>query len=218
MSSVSEAVREAIEADIFHQEALARDIINHKALATWLKVHAGVEGTTDAIAKALQRYGPQESHRRPLGLEALVGASINLNHEVVAVVSSNRAAASERIPDLFQFLDIGALDRVRILSSKGAITILTDVKFKQDIIRTLGAPNILGADSNLVEIGVVPSSQSPSAEALCVPISALVAKGIEVPYAFSTATELLLVVRKGQEGKALQILVELVGLVAPPDR
>lgn len=209
--SVQEAVDEAIEEDLLLQDALARGIVKPSAAAIWLKKNRQIEGDPETIATAVRRYeigSTSESFEE--AWEALDGAHPQQNEEVSVFVVM-RDPEARTIADIVEAVDEEDHEALRILPSGENLTIIVPRNQRAAVKGVLDPDLHRSPIEDLAEFAVSPGAgTSPNADALAIIISGLTAQGIEVPYAFHSADQILLYVHPDDSGEAFKRLAHVI--------
>lgn len=212
MSSASDAVFEVVDRDVFIQEALARDIVNFYALATWLKKNHGLDGTQDAIAKVLRRYADETTRgHQDAAWKALSVTTIHPAGRRCGIVLRRGATLEGRLEQLLSVVGAESEGPLRLVTTKDTVLVIVDEEVRDKAIEALGATHVVGTPKTLFEIAMVAAGEAaPRSGLLALAVSALNARAIKVAYAMNGSTQQLLFVAPEEQGRAFEALLHLV--------
>jgi len=153
MVSVSHVVKKLLDNKVFIQEGLSRGIISYGALARQLKSEVeqelGKEVKTHAIVMALKRYA-EEVKRVNGELYFDERTDITLKTHICEISVSRSSTLPETIKKLYEIVDFEAGDFLDITEGKHEVSILTNERYADKMIKLLKNEKITNVENNLV--------------------------------------------------------------------
>lgn len=219
MVTAREVVETAIDQDVILQGALARGIVNRKAVATWIKQNRSIDASFDTIYDAVEKYEPDtDGWSARTAWEALKGRTPQRFKPVTALILDRTEASFQSLGNLFDPDSFPHETDYRIIPSRGAITLIVDDKEVDSAIQAVGADQVVHKQADLTQIEILPQHQGPdslaedSAEGwvLASVSMALSSAGIDVYYAANGKTGHYIVVSEDQDAQACRLLQELL--------
>lgn len=214
MRKTAAAVHEAIDQDIVLQEAIAREIISPKAVAQYLRSQMGIEGRLEAIRKAVERYEVDDrpdSYREAWAI--LERASLSVVGPVCALEFEKSTEVVEKIPELFDDIDIDKEDILHVIPSERGVTLIIEPEQQAHVVELFGAPHITKRLQDLRLFSVGPTGfPKGSGGALGMLVSGLAGAGVEVPLSASSLSELFIAVSEEDHDEAYAVLTGLISL------
>lgn len=219
MDSIVEQTRQEIKRDAIVQEALARGIVNKKALASWLKQHRGVDGSLDTIAKSIARWQPrnQDARDQEAAWRLLEQAYVNEYGPATGLVFQEAPRLRERIATLYREIPLWEQELLLTVPSERTVSVLFEPEHRSLVERTLGADHIQRTHEGLYALSVAlhdpPEGSGPGLASLLELLApALRGVSIEVPFVANSASELFLFVHRRDHADAYQLLMDLSAL------
>lgn len=220
MATVQQKVDQAIDEDIILQGAIARNVVNRRAVARWLERYRDIDAGIDAIYAAVEGYKPSVDGWEARGAwRALKGKAPQRLKPVTILIldrgpESFLELASFFDPDVFEYQE-----SYRIIPSHAAIMLVVDEAYTDDVIDILG-PHVTKVDSDYVQTSIQPRHGSDQDEdldgwRLASIVMALASAGVDVRHAVSAHSEHFVVFPEDQEGVACRVFEEL--LINPVD-
>ncbi|MFA5860662.1 MAG: hypothetical protein WDA16_03110 [Candidatus Thermoplasmatota archaeon] len=156
MSSTIKIVEDCIRADTVTREALARGVVNYRALAQWLLRTHRLAATEASVIAALRRFkhGVGDDHLAG-AREVLRDSYVNSRARRSSFTVPNTTPIQERLPRLLKSIDYSKGETIRILSFDGGFKIVLDESNFQDALQILGEKNVEDTKHGLVELNVV---------------------------------------------------------------
>lgn len=219
MATVEEVVQTAIDQDVILQGAIARGIVNRKAVATWLKQNRSIDASLDAIYDAVDEYEPDgDGWSARMAWEALNGRAPQRFKPVTALTLDRTEGSFRSLGGLFGSDAFPYQTDYRIVPSEGAVVVIVDDKKLDAAIEAIGAEFVVDQQRDLTQIEIVPRHRDPTALTedsadgwvLASVAMALSSAGIDIHYAANGATGHYIVVSEDQDAEACRLLQELL--------
>lgn len=211
MGSAAEQARKQLEGDFFLQEALARDIVNRRELARWLKTNRDLEGTVDAIAQGLYDF-EDEDRADAVGAALSTLARTDLNHRtgLAAAVVETNGHTSQRLSRLVGRVDVGSKETLRFVPGEDSISIVLEARALEDAREIFGEDVFLETVDDLHEVRLKTPGNQPSPPGLLdLTLTALTLRGIETQFVTSGYREHFIPVRPHDSQEAVHVLKQL---------
>lgn len=197
MPSVAQQVQEILEDDMFLLEALARDIVNYRGLARWIKAKAGLKAGEETIVSAVRRFKPRDSWDVRPARRVLSGAHVNTRSGVTALVLA-RGGVCDRIESLLEAGDARTRARVRTVQTGGRLVLVVEDRSLETIKEALGSGLVDVEVPDLAELEIVASEDAVGTPGVMgMLFSALGARDVSVRFAMSGYPEQLIFVDRG---------------------
>ncbi|MHA2502787.1 MAG: hypothetical protein ACXAE3_07960 [Candidatus Kariarchaeaceae archaeon] len=164
MVSIAQVVERIIEQKPFLESALARGLINYTKLAEDLldEVKESPElQDTDVRATAVMMSLRRIGDRLQRDMEALkqVFSGINLEmdysqYNLFSATIKRHEDVNTAIQQLYDIVDIGTKDFLTITSGMGEVTIISNLRFKDQILALFDKGDILAVDTELASLSL----------------------------------------------------------------
>lgn len=197
MPSTHDVVHDHIDRDIFLREALARDFASPTALAHWLQRYRDIEGTLDAIVKAVERYDVEARGEIPYrsAWDPLNHANIDQLGEVCLAVLEKSPDVQESLPELHKKVNSDHQEILQIIPSSENITVVFEPDREGDIEGLFEPHAIPKVSHGLHLFSVTPTGDGgPKAPPTSALVTSLLSAGIEVQYVMNAHDDILLFV------------------------
>lgn len=211
MASAAEQARTQLEGDFFLQEALARNIVNVRELARWLKDNRGIDGTVDAIAQGLYEFD-HEDRPDAIGqaLETLRRTDLSHRTGLAALVVETNGRTSQRLSRLIGRVDVGSKETLRFVPGEDTITFVIEAGQLDEATRIFGEDAIVDVDSDLHELRLKTPQEDPSPPGLLdLALTALTIRGIETRFVTTGYREHFIPVKPEESEEAIRVLRRL---------
>jgi predicted regulator of amino acid metabolism with ACT domain len=216
MTQISEQVKRFLENDFIIRKCLFRNIISLRALSRHIiKKLELKESNLDAVISAIRRYKSLEkvvSDGKSIKLFSQVAIKTKSNIVDIRVQKSKRSV--ENISKLNSIIDIEKGEIIRIIQAEQSITIIIDDKNLTRFNDIFGKKDVISLDKNLVEVNLQFTEEAQNIKGiLALVTSSLNAEGVNVIEIMSSAPELLIIVKKEDLLKMLNVVDGLQELV-----
>lgn len=197
MANTQDAVHDQIDRDIFLREALARDFASPKSMAIWLRRYRDVQGSVDAIIKAIERYELDDREEVPYesAWEPLNHANIDQLGEVCLAVVEKSPDVQEVLPELHRQINSDYQEILYVVPSSENITLIFEPEH-EEAVQALFPPDAvpkISHDLHLFSFTPTgrPAAQAPPTSAL---VTSMLSTGIEIRYVLNAYDDILLIV------------------------
>lgn len=144
-----------IEEDLVLHEALARGIVNHRALARWLRETNQWDAPVDSINSALRRHAPAPGDDVfGRARQALRDCHMSTRSKLCMVRVDGGSSVREALPELFGRVDHTRGDVLRIMASERGFKLLLDGRNLEMVEETLGKHNVEEVERGLTELNI----------------------------------------------------------------
>lgn len=211
MGSVAERVADYISRDSVVQEAIRRGIVNHRALARWIIEYNDWDATEEAVVSALRRYAVDEDRSIFVrARQALDQIQLSLRSHVTILVLSKNGDLPNRLPRLFETVDLMRGEALRVIQGEKAVKVVVDDENRDEIREVVGPHNVEHEHLDVTEVHVLmPPESVDTPGALAVVLVELAVRGVNVLEVVSGLPELLLFVGEGDGLEAYRALKDL---------
>lgn len=210
MSTVAAEVRACIQQDPYLRRDLARDVISHAKLARWLKKTKGLPGSEHAVISALRRMDPLDSPD-PVddARDAISNLELTVKSGMVAITFSKDDASERRVQRLLKGWECD----IPLLPNDETFTIFVDREKKDDAIEKVGRDSLEQVRENLTRVKLEdPTNRVVDTQLVLSRVTEEIGlHGINIVETFTSENVLTLFVHEEDEGRALDILLEMVG-------
>ncbi len=152
--SIAERTRVYIDAHPSIKDCISKDLINYSSLARQIMKDLGIKNE-EAVMIACRRYAvklAKSDHERDI-LRILADSRIEVKTKICIVTAKNDWTVLHRLELVFQKL-INEKAIMQVIQGAQAITIIADVKLKNEVVNAVGRENVLKVRQDLVEITV----------------------------------------------------------------
>lgn len=215
----AQRVADAIGEDVVLGEALARGVVNHRALARWLKERYALEASEEAIVSAVRRYQVDRSRG---GLfdparQLLRRSHVNVRSSLVSAVLPNTADVQSLLPDLFRAVRTDLGQTLRVISSEKGFKVVLDEANLPLLTDIFGTGSVEQTKRPLTELSVVfPSSALSTPGILAVTSQALALQGVNIAEIVEGILQIHILVAEDDAAAAYRVLLALTR-GPPPD-
>lgn len=179
--SVHEAVEARIMGDPVLQEALARGIVNARALSRWLIKTGTVEASEDTVMRAVrERFGGTGAVPFAAARAVHRASHLNRRSHMCMIHMRNNAAAQRLLPGLLAGMDPLREEVLRVIISGDGIQLFMDERNLDRTRAALGDADVLSVRCDLAELSVLRSISDAVPGVLAVEAMRLALQGINL--------------------------------------
>ena len=199
MPTISHIVKDILDRQVFLQEAINRGIVSHNLLAKNLKPEIestlGKQVKTSAIVMALRRNSDKMEKRFS---EPSFSYSIEtIKTDICYVVSEESPTLLSKIQNLCSIVDFRKGGILNIIQGNFEVAIITNKKYKEDLLDLLHDEKVLDTVDDLVSISLTYSKDFLFTPGILYDITRFMAwENINVIDMILTKTEMSLIVYK----------------------
>lgn len=210
--NISDKVGSFLDNDFVIRKCLFRNILSLRALSRHIIKRLDLkEGNMDAVISAIRRYkktGKEESGEKLRKLFSRIAIKTRSNIADIRVQKNKRSV--EGISRLNSVVDIEKGEIIRIIQAEQSITIILDEKNLDKFHSIFSKPGCISLDKDLVEINLQFTEEAQNIRGIVALVtSSLNAEDINIVEVMSSAPELLIIIKKEDLLKALNVVENL---------
>jgi len=212
MTQISEQVKSFLENDFIIRKCLFRNILSLRALSRHIIKELELkESNMDAVISAVRRYKSKEKESTDAKTKKLFSkVAIKTKSNIVDIRVQKSKRSVENISRLNSIIDIEKGEIIRIIQAEQSITIIIDDKNLDKFNDIFGKKDVISLDKNLVEVNLQFTEEAQNVRGIVALVtSSLSAEGINIVEIMSSAPELLIIVKKEDLIKMLNVVDNL---------
>jgi len=214
--NISEQVESFLDNDFIIRKCLFKNIISLRALSRHIVKKLDLkEKNLDAVISAIRRYKKTENEQNFDELKKLfLKIEVKTRSNIVDIRVQKNKRSVESISKLNSIVDIEKGEIIRIIQAEQSITIIIDEKNLVKFNDIFGKKDIISLGKNLVEVNLQFTLESQNIKGIVAMItSSLNAEGINIVEIMSSAPELLIIIKKEELLKTLNVVDNLQEMV-----
>ena len=215
MTQISGQVKSFLENDFIIRKCLFRNILSLRALARHIIKELELkENNLDAVISAIRRYKRAEKCETDVKTKKLFSkVAVKTKSNIVDIRVQKNKRSLDNISRLNSTIDIEKGEIIRIIQAEQSITIIIDDKNLDKLNDIFGKKDIISLDKNLVEVNLQFTEEAQNIKGIVALVtSSLNAEGINVVEIMSSAPELLIIIKKEDLIKMLNVVDNLQDL------
>ncbi len=212
MTQISGQVKSFLDNDFIIRKCLFRNIISLRALSRHIIKELGLKDSNlDAVVSAIRRYKRTEKVIEDAKTRKIFSKiAIRTKSNIVDIRVQKNQKSLESISRLNSIIDVEKGEIIRIIQAEQSITVIIDDKNLDKFNDILGKKDIISLDKNLVEVNLQFTEDAQNVKGIVALVtSSLNAEGINIVEIMSSAPELLLIVKKEDLLKVLNVVDKL---------
>ena len=213
--NISIAVQKFLDSDFIIRKCLMRNILSLRALARHIIKELELrENNMDAVISAIRRYKRTEKAESSDKIRKIFSRiKVTTRSNIVDIRVQKNKANMDNISRLNSAIDIEKGEIMRIIQAEQSITIIIDDKNLDRFYDIFKKSDCISVDKNLVEINLHFTQESQNIRGIVALVaSSLNAEGINIVEIMSSAPELLIIVKKEDLIKMLNVVDNLQGM------
>ena len=210
--NIADKVKIFLDNDFVIRKALSKRIISLRALSREIIKELELKDTNlDAVMSAIRRYKKTEKQESTEKLNKIFSKiSIKTRSNVVDITLQKNKRSVENISKLNSIVDIEKGEIIITIQSEQSITIILDEKNLEKLQNISNKPDIISVDKKLVAINLQFTEDARSAKnIIAVVSSSFSAENITIVELMSSAPELIIIIKKEDIVKALNVIEKL---------
>lgn len=214
--NISEKIKAFLDNDFIIRKCLFKNIISLRALSRHIVKKLELqEKNLDAVISAIRRYKKFEKDESYVQLKKLFSRiKVTTRSNIVDIRVQKNRRNVENISKLNSAIDIEKGEIIRVIQAEQSITIIIDDKNLSKFNNIFSKADCISMDKNLVDVNLQFTEEAQDVKGIVSLVtSSLNAEGINVVEIMSCAPELLIIVKKEDLLKALNVIDTLQGLV-----
>ena len=207
--NVTGKVKTCLDSDFVARRCLSRNIVSLRALARHLIEKLGLKDKNmDAVISAVRRYKKTEKGDADKNLRKLfLKIAVKTRSDIVDLRVSKNKRSVESISKLNSIVDIEKGEIIRVIQAEQSITIIIDDKNMEKFYNIFNRNDVLSVDKKLVEINLQFTEQAQDIRGIVALVaSSLNSEGVNLVEIMSCAPELLVIIKKEDLLKALNVI------------
>lgn len=214
--SISDRVNFFLKNDFIIRKCLFKNIMSLRALSRYIVKSLELkESNLDAVISAIRRYKKFETHKEDNKVKGFFSKVVTKTRSNIVDVRVHKNRRSmDCIIKLNSIVDIEKGEIIRIIQAEQSITIVIDDKNLEKFHSIFNKSDCISIDKKLVEINLqfTPDAQNVNG-IISMVTSSLNAEGINLVEIMSCAPELLIIIKKEDLLRSLNIVDNLHSLV-----
>ena len=214
--NISDLVKTFLDNDFVIRKCLFKNIISLRALSRHAANKLGLrEKNLDAVISAIRRYKKTEKEESDEKLKKLFSKiTVKTKSNIVDIRVQKNKRSFESISRLNSIVDIEKGEIIRIIQAEQSITIILDEKNLERFRDIFNKSDCISTDKKLVEINLQFTQEAQDVKGIVALVaSSLNSENINIVEIMSCAPELLVIVKKEDLLKALNVVHKLQELV-----
>lgn len=170
------------------------------------------EASEGAVISALRRLSPPGDHVFSEAREVLEASHINTRANMASIRLPHDPETQQRLPDLFEIVDPGQGEILRVISSDQGVKVILDEHNLSPVKQELGSIPTNDEKTGLTELSVhIPSEARETPGILALVCNKLALHGINVDETVDGVHQHILLVSSEDAIEAHRLLVQLTG-------
>ena len=215
-NNIANKVKSFLDNDFIVRKCLFKNIISLRALSRHIiKKLVLKEKNLDAVISAIRRYKKAESEESDEELRKIFSKiSVKTRSSVVEIRAQKNKRSVESISQLNSIVDIEKGEVIRVIQAEQSITIMIDDKNLDKFYQVFNKNDCISVDKNLVEINLQFTDEAQNVRGIIALVtSSLNAEDINIVEIMSSAPELLIIIKKEDLIKVLNVVNNLESVV-----
>ena len=212
MSNIAEKVKLFLDNDFIIRKCLFRNIISRRALSRYIIKNLDLEEKNlDAVMSAIRRYKKEEKTKTEAELKRLfLKIAVKTRSNIIDISLKKNKKTLEQLSKINSIVDIEKGEVIRLIQSEEGIRIIIDEKNLEKFFNYFSKNDCIFIEKNLTEINLhFPLEASKTKGIVALITSSLNAEGINIIEIMSSAPELLILIKKEDLIKALNVIDNL---------
>ena len=210
--NITNHVKSFLDNDFIVKKALFKNIVGLRALARHIIRDLGLENNNlDAVISAIRRYKQNEKTGKDAGLKKIFPKIKVATRSNIADIQLQKTRKNlESIGKLNSIIDIEKGEIIRIIQAEQSITIIIDDKNLGKFEEIFNKKEYISFSKNLVEVNLQFAGEAQNVKGIVAIVSSsLNSEGINIAEIMSSAPELLILVKKEDLLKVLNVIDKL---------
>ena len=215
-NNIADKVKAHLDSDFVVRRCLFRNILSLRALSRYLIEKLGLKDkNVDAVISAIRRYKKTEKDENDKSLRKLfLKIVVKTRSDIVDLRVSKNKRSVESISKLNSVVDIEKGEIIRAIQAEQSITIIIDDKNMEKFYNIFNKNDVISIDKKLVEINLQFTEEAQDIKGIVALVaSSLNSEGVNLVEIMSCAPELLVIVKKDDLLKALNVVDNLQNII-----
>ena len=214
--NISDQTKAFLDNDFIIRKCLFKNIVSLRALSRYIIKKLGLKDKNlDAVISAVRRYKRVEKENGDEKLKKLFSkVSVKTRSNIVDIRVQKNKRSVESISKLNSIVDIEKGEIIRIIQAEQSITIIIDDKNLDKFYQMFNRSDLISLDKNLVEINLQFTEEAQNVLGIIALVtSSLNSEDINIVEIMSSAPELLIIIKKEDLLKVLNVVDNLQTLI-----
>ena len=214
--NISDKVNSFLDNDFIIRKCLFKNIVSMRALSRHIIKKLGLkEKNLDAVMSAIRRYKKIEKGERDEKLRMVFSKiAVKTRSDIVDIRVQKNKRSTESISKLNSVIDVEKGEIIRVIQAEQSIAIIIDDKNLDKFHSIFNRADCISIDKRLVEVNLQFTEEAQNVRGIVALVtSSLNAEGINIVEIMSCAPELLIIVKKEDLLKVLNVVDNLQNLV-----
>ncbi len=213
--NISGQAKDFLDNDFIIRECLFKNIVSFRALARHIIKKKGLkEKNLDAVISAIRRYKRSGKEHEDASLRKILPRiKVTTRSNIADIRVQKNRKSVENISRLNLIIDVEKGEIIRVIQAEQSITIIIDDKNLSKFSDIFGKKDVISLDKDLVEVNLQFTEEAQSIKGIVSLVtSSLNAEEVNIAEIMSSAPELLIIIKKGDLLKALNVVDNLQNL------
>ena len=213
--NIADSVKSYLDSDFVIRRCLFKNIVSFRALARYLTENLDLkEKNLHAVISAIRRYKKIEKCEFEKNLIKFFSkVSVKTRSDIVDLRVHKNKRSVECISRLNSLVNVEKGEIIRVIQAEQSITIILDDKNMEKFHNIFNKNDCISSDKKLVEINLQFTQEAQDVKGIVALVSpSLNSEGVNIVEIMSSAPELLIIVKKEDLLKALNVVDKLQGL------
>ncbi|MDP3765965.1 MAG: hypothetical protein Q8R04_05620 [Nanoarchaeota archaeon] len=213
--NISGQVKAFLDNDFIIRKCLFKSIVSFRALSRHIiKKLSLKESNLDAVISAIRRYKRSGKEHEDANLRKILPKiKVTTRSNIADIRVQKNRKSVENISRLNLIIDIEKGEIIRVIQAEQSITIIIDDRNLGKFNEIFGKKDVISLDKNLVEVNLQFTEEAQNIKGIVSLVtSSLNAEEVNIAEIMSSAPELLLIVKKEDLLKTLNVVDNLQNL------
>lgn len=213
--TMADKVSSFLDNDFIVRKCLFKNIVSMRALSRHIIRRLGLkEKSLEAIMSAIRRYKKIEKEEKDEKLRRVFSKiAVKTRSDIVDIRVQKNKRSTESISKLNSVIDIEKGEIIRAIQAERSIAIMIDNRNLDKFHSIFNRADCISMDKKLVEINLQFTEEAQNVKGIVALVtSSLYAEGINIVEIMSCAPELLIIVKKDDLLKVLNVIDNLQSL------
>lgn len=156
MVTISHLVNKLVDEKVYLQEAISNGIASYGSIAKRLKPEIEIELKKEvahyAIVAALRRYAEKLNSRFKEIIFSANNSEVSLKTNIIDINVLKTPGLFDKLKRIYDVINFDNGDILHIIYGRNTVSIVTNERYKEQIVRFLQFEKILSVDENLVAL------------------------------------------------------------------
>jgi aspartokinase len=158
MVTISHTVKKLVDGMPFIHECLGKGMLNYAYAARYLKSRVepelGRDVDSHAIIMALRRYGEELTRKYESRVPFDYRSEVTLKGGIIDIALQTSPTIFGKLKELYGIIDYVKGDVMNIIHGDHEISLITNRKYKEEVLKIMGGEKILHIEENLSQLSL----------------------------------------------------------------